>query len=282
MLSYLYTLNYDDGYRPKEDEDSSSVDLGTEKDEDAAGTPPIEIQDLHLSRNDCGSLAIVEDATGQEKPSLMINVQVYAMADKFDIAELKILAKEKFTACAQGWPLPDFPSVVHEALTSTPENDHGLRNVIREILAEHVEDVCPHVSPLFPDQVVPGTDIQKQQWYDVLRNEGRFLYSILGAVIAHKAEEHSRLRVTNLELVVELQEAQAVIEQKDQRLSHSQLRYDILKSRGTRLIQEIDQREYCRHCSQRFQASFKDLDSYGEWPDAGTLRCKLCRTKHSF
>jgi len=57
---------------------------------------------------------------------------------------------------------------------------------------------------------------------------------------------------------------------------------EAVKSRGARLVQEIDTRDHCRHCKQAFQASFEDLGAYDDWHVAGTLRCKLCRTKHSF
>lgn len=168
LLSYLYTLDYDDGSQPEEDERSSlaeSTGTGTPDAEDieaTTGSPVDGNEDNDVRANHSESAPQIEDSPGQGRSSLMVNVQVYAMADKFDIVELKSLAKEKFSKCAQGWPLPDFPSVVHEALTSTPESDRGLRDILRRILAEHVEDICPSDDTTSRHVALTATQILRQ------------------------------------------------------------------------------------------------------------------------
>lgn len=235
------------------------------------------------------SVPNLEVPVNQEKSSLMVNVQVYAMADKFDIAELKSLAREKFSKCAQGWPLPDFPSVVHEALTSTPESDRGLRDILRTILADHVEDILPADHSSAEDPALTATQDVRQQWCHALRDEGRFLYEVLGTVAANKASELERLRMTNQDVVTDLQSSQqealtlkSTIKQLKREKVVSESTLATVKSRGARLIQEIDTRDHCRHCKLEFQTSFKDITSYNDWHHAGSLRCKQCHTKHSF
>ena len=231
---------------------------------------------------------ITESSGKNGRTSLMINVQVYAMADKFDVAELKLLAKEKFLTCAQGWPLPDFPSVVREALNSTPESDHGLRDVLNRILAEHLDDICP-VPNSTSNERLSAAQHTRQQWCKALREEGRFLYDILGTVAVNKAREIERLRFTNVDIVADLQDAQQHIDDlKAQSVSVQAQRratediLDKVKARGASLIKEIDTRDNCRHCHQPFQPGFEDMISYDVWYRSGTLRCKNCRTKHSF
>ena len=307
LLLYLYTLDYDDGSLSENNEsplsENSPAISATQDPEQgeavlvstlAAFAPdePSESQSdssAVLIKQHATAVALVpERPTQNEKSSLMINVQVYAMAEKFDVAELKILAKEKFSACAQGWPLPEFPSVVHEALSSTPESDRGLRDLLSRILAEHVEEICPTDESfgILPPAAIRDT---RQQWCTVLREEGRFLYEVLGTVAANKADEEGRLRMTNLDVVADLQNSQEEVMMLKTRMQqlkreNSALEADLeaVKARGARLVQEIDTRDHCRHCSHAFQPSFEDLGSYDEWWVRGTLRCKKCRTKHSF
>lgn len=219
----------------------------------------------------------------------MINVKVYAMADKFDIPELKILAREKFTACAQGWPLPDFPNVVHEALSSTPESDRGLRDILKRILAAHIDDIHPLEDAVTAESEVIDAQETRQEWCDALRKEGRFLYEVLGAVAVNHTQERCRLQMTNHDVVEDLQKSQkeiTTLKHETQRLTKEIAVRDnsikTVKNRGTNLVQEIHARDHCRHCKEPFQPVFEDLAYFEDWYCKGTLRCKLCRTKHTF
>lgn len=301
LLSYLYTLDYDDGFRPEEHEGSSSSDVrgnnAAESGEDnPAAIPSVAVIKADSQRSDLsdsGEIGAVipfpEHSEGGKKSSLMINVQVYAMADKFDMPELKVLAKEKFSKCAQGWPLPDFPSVVHEALSSTPESDRGLRDIIRRILADHVEDIYPFDDLTSTTPSATATKTIRETWRNALRDEGDFLYKVLGSVAANNAYKQARLQLTNQEITTDLQIAQqevitlkSTIKQVRREQATCELDLDAVKSRGARLIQEVDTRNHCRHCKQDFQMSFEDIASYDDWYHLGTLRCKQCRTKHAF
>ena len=299
LLLYLYTLDYEDGSQLKEDEGSSLAESTRTNTPDAEdieatpGSPVVRNEDNDIRANPSESAPQIEDHPGQGRSSLMINVQVYAMADKFDIAELKVLAKQKFSKSAQGWPLPDFPRVVHEALTSTPESDRGLRDILRRILAEHVKDICPSDCPIddsISRHVTPtATQILRQQWYDALRDEGRFLYEVLGTFASNRAQLEAGLWMTNVDLTTDLQSSQQEtlmlsinVHRLDLQKASDMAELEAVKSRGARLMQEIDTRDQCRHCKQAFQASFDDISAYGDWHVAGSLRCKLCRTKHSF
>ena len=309
LLLYLYTLDYDDGSQlkpkknlPTEKSTTDSVTPVADQDEaDAVLVPALTdaaLDGVIPSQSESSMVAedrlpktqapITESPGRNGRTSLMINVQVYAMADKFDVAELKLLAKEKFLTCAQSWPLPDFPSVVREALSSTPESDHGLRDILNRILAEHVDDICPVPDSTLNERLSAVQDT-RQQWCDALREEGRFLYEVLGTVAINKAREIERLRFTNVDIVADLQDAQQDIDdlkaqstsvQAQRRLTEQIL--DRVKARGASLIQEIDTRDNCRHCHQPFQPAFEGITNYEDWHQSGSLRCKNCRTKHNF
>ena len=68
--------------------------------------------------------------------NLMINVQVYAAADRYGIHLLKDKSKEKFDGLVFSLPRWDFPGILHEILTTTPCNDRGLRDTALKICAE--------------------------------------------------------------------------------------------------------------------------------------------------
>jgi hypothetical protein len=70
---------------------------------------------------------------------LLIHAQMYEMADKYDVIGLKTLSKEKFRlACIKFWDHPGFTRAAYHAYTTTPDNDTGLRSIIRETLSDHM------------------------------------------------------------------------------------------------------------------------------------------------
>lgn len=268
MLSYLYTLDYDDGSRPEEHEGSSNLQINRR----ASVSDSVEIDAI---------TPFPEQSQEEEKSSLTINVQVYAMADKYDMQELKILAKEKFSMSARDWPLPDFPSVVREALSSTPESDRGLRDIIRQILADHVEDIYSINDVTSTGPFATATKTIGENWRNALRDEGCFLYGLLGSVVDNKAYEYARLDLAKVKLEGEVLTLQNTIMQLRREQASSETELDAVKDRGARLTQEIYTRDHCRHCSTEFQMSY-EVASYDNWYYQGTLRCKKCRTKHPF
>jgi len=118
----------------------------------------------------------------------MTNAQVYAMAEKFHIPDLKLLAQEKFLQHAHGWPIPGLAAVVHEVLTSTPQSDRGLRTVVRDIVSLHVAEITLVLRNADSEQYSVQTP-ESLQWVSVLRQEGEFLFEVLGQVTSHNAKQ---------------------------------------------------------------------------------------------
>lgn len=81
------------------------------------------------------------------RSALQNNALVYALAEKYEIVELKSLAIERFNARAGAgggtgftWLSDDFSDIVRAVYEMTPDNDRGLRDVLTEICAENLSD----------------------------------------------------------------------------------------------------------------------------------------------
>ncbi|KAJ6276465.1 hypothetical protein J3E71DRAFT_365776 [Bipolaris maydis] len=71
---------------------------------------------------------------------LLIHSKMYEIADRYDVVGLKGLAKEKFNrGCNHFWNTPDFHIAASHALSTTPEDDGGLRDLVSETIAKHME-----------------------------------------------------------------------------------------------------------------------------------------------
>ncbi|KAF7509726.1 hypothetical protein GJ744_007597 [Endocarpon pusillum] len=80
------------------------------------------------------------DSNSSQNSELNVHAQMYALADKYGIHDLKDLAREKFAAVASNdWDGKGFPVAVHTVYATTPESDYGLRNVVIDTFSEHRE-----------------------------------------------------------------------------------------------------------------------------------------------
>lgn len=64
-------------------------------------------------------------------PALLIDAQVYTIAEKYNIPSLKDLALKKFDEMeGKGWEDAGFPLAIKEIYASTPESDRGLKDIV--------------------------------------------------------------------------------------------------------------------------------------------------------
>lgn len=71
---------------------------------------------------------------------IVVNANLYALADKYGIPDLKLLAKTKFsTAAAQNWRSEAFVRAAGLAFKNTPSSDFGLRSIVIKTLIKHWE-----------------------------------------------------------------------------------------------------------------------------------------------
>lgn len=79
-----------------------------------------------------------EPKAEHETSHMMIDVLMYAIADKYDMPGLKRLALLKFTALVNAsWRTAAFPTAIKAIYETTPDSDRGLRDVVIKKSAEH-------------------------------------------------------------------------------------------------------------------------------------------------
>lgn len=228
---------------------------------------------------------------------LLTNAQVYAMADKFGVPDLKLLAQEKFLRHTDEWPIPGFAAVVHEILASTPQSDRGLRVVVRDILAVHVEEITSIPGSDDATQYTPESLRARRKWMSILTQEGEFLLEILNQVVAQNAKQTEKwisnqtaresdfrdyqTRVKTLEKENQREITQIRAEKDNEIKSLRQENQNIVQ-RGSGLVAALTRHNHCGNCHERFQPIMLDLAKHTDWVKHGTLRCKLCRTRHDW
>src|SRR5882762_6112758 len=86
--------------------------------------------------------AILGSASTEQSVQSCCGVREYAIAEKYDIKDLKAFAQSRFSIWAKSnWDHPEFYSVVNEVYSSTPSNDRGLRDVVESEVKENVISV---------------------------------------------------------------------------------------------------------------------------------------------
>lgn len=115
MLKYLYTLDYDDN-----GEAASVADYTHNK---------------GASGNLSTTTATEEQQwSAPDYPEVLNNIAVYAIADKYDIPELEVLAATKFENALKGSgieeDLASLPAIVDAVFDTTPNTKSGLRNAV--------------------------------------------------------------------------------------------------------------------------------------------------------
>ncbi|PWI64994.1 hypothetical protein PCL_08353 [Purpureocillium lilacinum] len=82
--------------------------------------------------------ATIADSLQLANSVLVVHARVYAIAEKYEIQGLKILAGANFTSAAgQRWNTDDFLAAAYEVFESTDDTDHGLRDVVVSVFRSH-------------------------------------------------------------------------------------------------------------------------------------------------
>ncbi|KAF4627649.1 hypothetical protein G7Y89_g10503 [Cudoniella acicularis] len=80
-----------------------------------------------------------EYADGVHLPEMIFNARIYGLADKYQIPNLKGLAKTKFESVARaGWNTIEFPLSIEIIYESTPSSDRSLRDIATKLAVEHL------------------------------------------------------------------------------------------------------------------------------------------------
>jgi hypothetical protein len=149
MLQYMYTQDYDD-------EALSGNQSSNQKPAIEDGTGDSEsIEDIEGTLSSIGDLEPVkghisgqaangpDGQTPDSESKLYNNALVYAIADKYNISQLKELSKTKFISCLPKAVLghEPFVSVIKLVYKSTPCSDRGLRDVVSQHCSAHMKEL---------------------------------------------------------------------------------------------------------------------------------------------
>lgn len=100
--------------------------------------------------------------TGDNSGDAIINVLVYAIADKYNIPLLKALAKDKFQVVTNAedneWNPDAFAGVCIQIYSTTPSSDRGLRDCAKDLMEEQRESLRMNEAfrSLLKDSVLEG------------------------------------------------------------------------------------------------------------------------------
>lgn len=115
MLLFCYAENYDDNLSEEDLQDYES---------------------MTSDRNEASRRSVLA------LKKLSINASMYALADKYAIESLKILAWKKFEIVLKHGLLPtDFASVARHVYSTTPSGDRGLRDFVVDWCMDHLNEV---------------------------------------------------------------------------------------------------------------------------------------------
>ncbi|KAF6235108.1 hypothetical protein HO173_006735 [Letharia columbiana] len=250
MLLYLYTLDYPDEEVPNVPADHGAMDSSLPPHLRTISTTTEEDTNVGTT------LGLIEGTTLHD-PRMMNHALVYAVADKYDIPELKELAKCKFQTLARSkWPHDDLHAVTEIVFSTTPDQDMGLRQIILDICAEHFQDI-----------------LKDEGSRDAVLNTKAITVAVLDAAVRKYDQDTVLLDgflAKQIELECELLEAK-----KDAQVALDQK--DAWASRLDSLLQRANNIQKCRHCQEQFQWTLERSGSFGGL--GMLLRCASCRTK---
>lgn len=262
MLKFLYTRDYDD-QAPAQIEGP----LSTLK--DAVG-PMVEDdghETLSFAISETAETTVVDgkvtdrDFSALELSRALINIAVYAIAEKYDLKDLKMAAKNRcFSQPWASWPLDDLRVIAKEVYSSTPSPDRGLRDKIICDCAYHAQKLT-----------------EQEDWISAIKMDADFGFDLFQRMAEKQMEtmmelENSQYKSTGLlRQKVELR-------QENDELQQKMVNFDIRLDEAFETAKETDS---CRHCLSDFRSY---LERRGRSTAAGVQllqRCKKCRTRHA-
>lgn len=268
MLTYLYTLEYDDGQRQAEEEIEEAQQERQESSSAASHSPSATVEDasspedaisttlsspLLISHKD----VIPAEAVNTSCERMMGNVLVYALADKYDIPELKSLAKAKFsTLVGAQSSVQELSAITNAVFTTTPESDLGLREIVINKCSESVQAA-----------------LKNENIISTMEQQGCFALGVLRHIVGRVASVEARLGETLIREDVLRADLATSEEEKlkafDEKLVWlSKLKDDLVSAN------DVDK---CRHCRADFCS---ELENVGVSTLILQLRCAKCGARH--
>jgi hypothetical protein len=135
----------------------------------------------HNCRDECYSQCVkfvCKECTTPQPPEadstqMLLHAKMYEIGDKYDIAALKNLAREKFErACRKYWKDEQFSTAAAYALNTTPDNDESLRDILCKTITIHRELLdCSTIEALLNEHAQFAFAVVKRLAADLDRRE---------------------------------------------------------------------------------------------------------------
>ena len=295
LLLYLYTLDYPE-------EDDSDVPMTTDHSHPPClSSAATEVDSLLGTKSDS------YDGPTSSDPRMMNNVLVYAVAEKYDILDLKDLAKSKFlTLATSKWPHIELYAVLETIFSTTPDGDMGLRQIVLDICRQHAQDILRdnEVRAAFLDiqainTIVLDAAVRSHDQDKILLDLALAKQIALEDQLSKAEAETQRVLSENLQTTDELEfelakakaEAKSAMNQEhdlfllnielvkarvETQTAMNQKNDLFLKLNG--LVDNVNSWEDCRNCGYEFGFWIDRLES--ENNPQFKLRCSNCRCRH--
>ena len=245
LLLYLYMLDYPE-------DDKSDVPLTMDHSHPPRlSSAATEVESLS------GTMTDSYDYPTSSDPRMMNNVLVYAVAEKYDIPDLKDLAKSKFlTLATSKWPHVDLYAVLETIFSTTPDGDMGLRQIVLDICRQHAQDILRdnEARAAFLDiqainTIVLDTAVQKNDEDKILLDLAVAKQIALEDQFSKAEAKTQQVLNEKLEITVML-EFELVKARAETQTAMNQKNDLFLKFNG--LVDNINCWEDCRNCGSEF------------------------------
>ena len=192
----------------------------------------------------------------------MNNAKVYALADKFEVLDLKELAKSKFEiSLTKDPPAEVISEVIGFVYGHTPSDDRSLRDLLADYCAKEIDQLqtCP-------------------EFRSIMENVGAFCFDLSLGLIASRQVFMSERTCLTKEKKLLFQEIATLKEEMErlERVTNTQQARAEAKLEKARDL--LNDNVECRHCSTDFSCYFENLNMHSQAP---RLRCTKCQTKHT-
>ena len=262
MLTFLYTREYDDEAPAQIEEPvATSKDvLGSMLQDDDRWT-----SSFAISEN--SATAAVDGKVTDRVLSVLnlsralINIAVYAIAEKYNLEDLKKAARVRcLSQTWASWPLDDLRVIAKEVYSSTPSSDRGLRDKVISDCADHAQELTEH-----------------EDWISLIKMDGDLAFDLFQKMTNKHTGAILEVANTRSQAIDLLGKKVELLQENDE-LQQAMVNFDLQLDEGLENAKDTDG---CRHCSSSFDSY---LERRGRSSAGGVKlvqRCKKCRTRHA-
>lgn len=258
MLTFLYTRDYDDKAPAQIEEPVNTPKdaVGSTLEDDGHVTSLFPMSMVALDGNESD-----RDFSALELSRALINIAVYAIAEKYNLKDLKKAAMIRCLSQKWSyWPLDDLRVIAKEIYSSTPSSDRGLRDQVICDCADHAQELT-----------------EQEDWISLIKMDADFGFDLFQRMTKKHIEAMVELADSRLQ-AIDLSQEKFELRQENDELQQTMENFDAQLDEAFETAKDTDG---CRHCPSCFDSY---IERRGKSVTGGVKlvqRCKKCRTRHS-